>query len=106
MNAFTDQQKEDLAEVIGAAEKWADELQGDMAFESEMDGDEDTAEGYRAAAKSIQQAASRLALSINPTGCEWFGTCENPAVTHIPHPILGAVPTCQRCADKVERLSK
>ena len=105
MNALTDQQKEDLAEVIGAAESWADELVGDVAAGAEENGDYESAESYRDSAASIQRAASRLSLSVNPTTCEWFATCTNPAVIHIHHPILGAVPACQRCADKLDRLS-
>lgn len=38
--------------------------------------------------------------------CEWFALCGNPAVTTEPHPILGDVPICQRCADKVAALKK
>lgn len=30
--------------------------------------------------------------------CEWFLLCENPATREIMHPIIGAVPTCERCA--------
>jgi len=33
--------------------------------------------------------------------CRWFLLCENVATVDLPHPILGSVPTCQRCADKV-----
>jgi hypothetical protein len=36
--------------------------------------------------------------------CQWFALCDHPAVTTEPHPILGAVPICQRCADFVGRL--
>lgn len=37
--------------------------------------------------------------------CEWFLLCKNEAVTTEPHPILGDVPICQRCADKVKRIA-
>ena len=30
--------------------------------------------------------------------CRWFLRCDNPATTTVPHPILGAVPCCDRCA--------
>lgn len=36
--------------------------------------------------------------------CEWFVLCDNAAVATEPHPILGAVPICQRCADMLVRL--
>lgn len=36
--------------------------------------------------------------------CQWFARCENPATLTEPHPILGDVPLCQRCADKLEKL--
>jgi len=34
--------------------------------------------------------------------CEWFAKCDHPAVGVIAHPVLGDVPCCQRCADKLE----
>ena len=36
--------------------------------------------------------------------CKWFALCDNPATTTKPHPILGSVPICQRCADKMARI--
>ncbi len=36
--------------------------------------------------------------------CSWWALCERPAAVRLPHPILGPVPTCQECADKLERL--
>lgn len=38
-----------------------------------------------------------------PQVCEWFALCENPATGTTPHPILGAVPTCDRCAKRAGR---
>lgn len=32
--------------------------------------------------------------------CQWYALCTNTAVGVVKHPILGNVPTCQRCADK------
>lgn len=31
--------------------------------------------------------------------CRWFLKCENDATGTTPHPILGDVPTCDRCHD-------
>lgn len=31
--------------------------------------------------------------------CQWFALCDHRADGVVAHPILGAVPTCQRCAD-------
>lgn len=36
------------------------------------------------------------------TLCQWFALCDHEAVGVVAHPILGDVPTCQRCADKLE----
>jgi hypothetical protein len=30
--------------------------------------------------------------------CEWFARCELEATTLVPHPVLGDVPACDRCA--------
>lgn len=34
--------------------------------------------------------------------CEWYALCDRPAAHQVRHPILGTVPTCQRCVDKLE----
>lgn len=34
--------------------------------------------------------------------CEWFARCTNPAAGTVAHPILGAVPCCTRCANKLD----
>jgi hypothetical protein len=36
--------------------------------------------------------------------CQWFALCENVATTTRPHPVLGDVPICDRCDEKVENL--
>lgn len=30
--------------------------------------------------------------------CRWFARCGRPATGTTPHPVLGDVPTCDRCA--------
>lgn len=37
---------------------------------------------------------------INATICQWYARCYNPIAGTTPHPILGDVPICKRCADK------
>lgn len=32
--------------------------------------------------------------------CEWYALCANLAVGTTPHPILGPVPICDRCAQR------
>lgn len=34
--------------------------------------------------------------------CEWFARCENDAAGLVAHPVLLYVPTCHRCADKLD----
>lgn len=33
--------------------------------------------------------------------CMWFVMCTRTAIGTTPHPILGLVAVCQRCADKM-----
>ncbi len=44
-------------------------------------------------------------MNDNYPTCEWFARCTNEAVGEMPHPILGGVPICERCAEKVERIN-
>lgn len=37
--------------------------------------------------------------------CQWYALCDRPVAVNLPHPVLGLVPTCQPCADKVAALS-
>lgn len=37
--------------------------------------------------------------------CQWWVMCGNPATKFEPHPILGAVPICDRCAALVAGMS-
>lgn len=34
--------------------------------------------------------------------CQWYAACFNTAIGFVSHPIIGAVPVCQRCKDKHE----
>lgn len=48
---------------------------------------------------ALMAAAARLAADTGPLhGCEWFILCERPATGLTPHPVLGQVPTCDKCA--------
>jgi len=38
------------------------------------------------------------------TRCRWFLYCENPATATEPHPLLGNVPICPRCAGWLARM--
>lgn len=46
----------------------------------------------------------RFPAQAVPGECGWFALCERPATTTRPHPILGDVPTCDRCAARVDHL--
>lgn len=35
--------------------------------------------------------------------CQWFALCENHAVTTESHPVIGDVPICTRCKERVGR---
>lgn len=41
----------------------------------------------------------------NGVKCSWWALCPNAATTTRPHPILGDVPICDSCDEKVEALS-
>lgn len=34
--------------------------------------------------------------------CEWFAFCTRESSGVVEHPILGDVPTCERCANKLD----
>lgn len=43
---------------------------------------------------------------IEMVDCAWFAKCTNTAIAVEPHPVLGPVPICERCRDKIRRLSE
>lgn len=34
--------------------------------------------------------------------CQWFARCDHRAAGEVAHPVLGSVPTCTRCADRMD----
>jgi hypothetical protein len=42
--------------------------------------------------------------SVTHAPCKWFALCDHAAVTTRAHPILGNVPICKRCDDKIASL--
>jgi len=66
---------------------------------------------YRNAENAEQQAQREYEIEqeeaerLDSGDCQWFRDCGNPATSLEPHPILGAVPICERCAAKVAALS-
>lgn len=53
-------------------------------------------QSYEAAFTAAVERTIRAKISGAPV-CEWFAMCANPAVGTVAHPIMGEVPTCQRC---------
>jgi|tagenome__1003787_1003787.scaffolds.fasta_scaffold17004647_2 hypothetical protein len=65
-----------------------------------MDGTEQVeVEGYTGRVKVIVEGDTITALA-----CCYFALCENEATTTRTNPILGEVPTCERCDAKIEAL--
>ena len=40
-------------------------------------------------------------LCVKERVCAWFASCRNPADRLEQHPVLGAVPACDRCLERV-----
>lgn len=40
--------------------------------------------------------------AATPILCEWFLLCDHPADGFVQHPVLGYVPTCERCTKNME----
>lgn len=36
--------------------------------------------------------------------CQWFMMCNRKATTTMSHPILGDVPICKKCKEKMEKI--
>lgn len=50
----------------------------------------------------ILRATGAQELPRHQDRCEWFAACTNAADGDVRHPVLGMVPTCRRCADKLD----
>jgi hypothetical protein len=65
-------------------------------------------EGGRAFAEALAKQAAQVPgpelrlQQDRPQVCMWFRDCANAAAGTVTHPILGEVPTCQRCATKLD----
>lgn len=74
-----------------------------------------TPEGLMALRATQARRANRLPLDLDwadvhadaaraaeaPQLCQWFALCDHEAEWLVPHPILGLVPTCDRCLGRV-----
>lgn len=54
--------------------------------------------GYPSAVEAAEALAAAVLAAPAPARCQWFALCENEATGTTPHPVLGDVPTCPRCA--------
>ena len=81
-----------------------------IEFEEETPGVWKAAPGSEAALdNAINGALASLGTSLDemrqdvpPAGtvCEWYALCDHLATMFVKHPIIGLVPTCDRCAEK------
>lgn len=51
----------------------------------------------------IAENGGRLDLTAH-LPCQWFARCTHEATKTRPHPILGFVPICERCDQKMEEI--
>lgn len=49
----------------------------------------------------LRQASSAKVVGM----CEWYLLCTNVATRTEPHPTLGEVPICDRCTEKIRKIS-
>lgn len=72
---------------------------------------------FRTGNKTAAQAKLAFLIGQDPEGrysvekqtspyCGWFALCVNRSTTTRDHPVLGMVPICKRCDDKVARLER
>lgn len=40
-------------------------------------------------------------MDTQDTACQWFRGCYNEATALVKHIILGVVPTCERCVERM-----
>ena len=57
-------------------------------------------------ATAVAVLATKLAqegneMDTTPEMCKWFALCDHPATQTRKHPVLGAVPICDRCEQKL-----
>lgn len=55
--------------------------------------------------RDAELETARRLIADEPTICEWFALCDHVATQTRPHPVLGDVPICDRCAAKLDALS-
>jgi hypothetical protein len=53
---------------------------------------------YETASAALADAHDGDTIIQAPALCAWYLKCENPATRLVPHPVLGNVPACERCA--------
>jgi hypothetical protein len=53
-----------------------------------------------------QRRKSEQRQAMEGAACAWWLNCTNEAVTVEPHPILGKVPICARCRDKLRAIER
>jgi len=55
--------------------------------------------------KTLTLFGRRVPLNTDEIECKWFYLCTNEATTERAHPTLGAVPICETCNAKIERIT-
>lgn len=81
-----------LLDLAGMALLWVEQIEDD-ADATRLD---DPAQARAAIAAPVTAAPVPM--------CAWWAMCTNLATGTRSHPVLGQVPICDRCRDKVERI--